>query len=716
MADSTSQSPLASKSRWRRAGKLFVITALGLSLCVAVRVMWQPGSVHAEPAAAPVPPKRPAGAPAARVADASGSGAQFPSAGREKLAIMAVVNKETVTRDELGKQCLWRYGKDVLESMVNRRIIETQCKRQQIVITQQDVDAEIDRMAQRFGFSTPKWLEMLEQERHINPTQYAKDIVWPTLALQRIAASQLTVSEQDLQEAWESQYGETIQARLISCNTRAEAEKIRALAMQNPEDFGNLAKEHSQDRASASVKGLIQPIRKHLGDAELERVAFGLAVGQISEVIQVQNQHAILLCEGRFPPRDVKMDQVRQLLTEAIRDKKLRVAADEVLHALQSKSVVEVVYSDPQKRAANPGIAARIDQTTITMGQLAEECIDRYGIDVLDAHINRRLVEQACKAKKIQVTQAEIDTELSEAAKTLGKADVHTGEADLEAFFMYLADEGLSKELYVYDVIWPTLALRKMVAPQVEVSETDIERGYEANYGPRVRCRAIVMSNQRRAQEVWELARDNPTVDYFSNLAEQYSIEPTSRALRGEIPPIQKWCGEPTLQKEAFELKPGELSSVIQVGENFVILWCEGYTDEDKKFALEEVREFIYADVQQKKTKMLMTRQFDQIREGAQIDNYLAGTTQAPESGRPSMSLDPRVEQTGAAEPRSGSPATAAPVPVTGGRPAPAAPRGPQPATGAAAPRMPQAAPARGPQAAAPRAPQAAPPAGGARR
>jgi parvulin-like peptidyl-prolyl isomerase len=695
MADSTFPSPLARKSRWRRAGKLLLLTAGVLSLVVAVRVGWQPDSAHAEPAAAPAG-KRPSGGPSTRMANASGVEAPLPSSGREKLAIMAVVNKETVTREELAKQCLWRYGKDVLESMVNRRIIEAECVRQKIQITQQDVDAEIDRMAQRFGFSTAKWLEMLEQERHIKPMQYAKDIVWPTLALQRIAASQLTVTEQDLHEAWESQYGETIQARLISCNTKSEAEKVRALAMQNPADFGNLAKVHSKDPASASVKGLIQPIRKHLGDKELERVAFSLTDGQISEVVQVQNQFVILMCEGRFPPRDVKMEQVRKLLTEAIRDKKLRMAADEVLRSLQAKSVVDVVYSDPQKRAAMPGIAAKIDQNTITMGQLAEECIERYGIDVLDAHINRRLVEQACKAKKIQVTPPEIDAELRDAAKTLGKADVHTGEADLDAFFKYLADEGLSKDLYVYDVIWPTLALRKMVAPQVEVSETDIERGYEANYGPRVRCRAIVMSNQRRAQEVWELARDNPTFDYFCNLAEQHSIEPTSRALRGEIPPIQKWCGEPTLQQEAFSLKPNELSGLFQVGENWVMLWCEGYTD-DSKISIEDVRDEIYADVHQKKTKMLMTRQFDQIREVAQIDNYLAGTTQAPEQGRPSMSIDPRVEPTGASEPRAGSPATAAPVPVTGGRPA--------------AP-----APPRGPQAAAPRAPQAAPAAGGARR
>jgi len=35
-----------------------------------------------------------------------------------------------------------------------------------------------------------------------------------------------------------------------------------------------------------------------------------------------------------------------------------------------------------------------------------------------------------------------------------------------------------------------------------------LERGYEANYGPKVRCRAIVLNNQRRAQEVWDKARE----------------------------------------------------------------------------------------------------------------------------------------------------------------------------------------------------------------
>ena len=67
-------------------------------------------------------------------------------------------------------------------------------------------------------------------------------------------------------------------------------------------------------------------------------------------------------------------------------------------------------------------------------------------------------------------------------------------------------------------------------------------------------------------------------MDYFGDLAEEYSIEPSSKSLRGEVPPIRRYGGQPQLEDVAFELKPGELSGIIQLGDKFVILKCEGRT------------------------------------------------------------------------------------------------------------------------------------------
>src|SRR5262249_39933764 len=155
--------------------------------------------------------------------------------------------------------------------------------------------------------------------------------------------------------------------------------------------------------------------------------------GEISEVFQVQNQYCILKCEALIPARPVPMAEAEKLLVEAIRDKKLRLAAQDVFQELQRETVVENIFNDPQKRAKNPGLAATINGHPITMQELAEECIERHGKEILKGVINHRLVEQACQRRKIQITQADMDAEVRRAALigTQPKAD---GSPDLEAW------------------------------------------------------------------------------------------------------------------------------------------------------------------------------------------------------------------------------------------------------------------------------------------
>ncbi len=83
---------------------------------------------------------------------------------------------------------------------------------------------------------------------------------------------------------------------------------------------------------------------------------------------------------------------------------------------------------------------------------------------------------------------------------------------------------------------------------------------------------AIVLSDQRTAQKVWDLARSNPTDQFFGELAAQYSIEPVSRNNLGKVPPLRKHGGQPTLEQEAFALKAGELSGIVASGDQYIIL------------------------------------------------------------------------------------------------------------------------------------------------
>jgi len=162
----------------------------------------------------------------------------------------------------------------------------------------------------------------------------------------------------------------------------------------------------------------------------------------------------------------------------------------------------------------------------------------------------------------------------------------------------------------------------------VEVSEEDLRKGFESNYGERVEVQAIVFSDLRQAQKVWDLARNNNTEPFFSELAQQYSIEPSSRSNNGKVPPIRRYGGSPLIEEEAFKLKPGELSGIVAVDGQFIILRCLGRT-RPVQTDPNAVRAELLKDIQEKKLRVVMTKEFDRLRETAQVDNFLAGSSQS---------------------------------------------------------------------------------------
>ena len=570
--------------------------------------------------------------------------APLPRVEHPQHDVMALVTGQDISREDLINACVRRFGEDVLESLVNKRLIMSHCEKRGITITQQEIAAEVDRMAKRFKLGREQWFEMLENERGISPDEYARDIVWPTLALRKLAAEKVQPTRGEIDQAFDRDFGEMVGARLIAVNNAELANKLHAQLTANPDDFARAAIEHSIDVNSASVGGLIQPIRRHVGDAAIEREAFQLQPGQISPVISVAGQHVILKCEKRIAPRQVARGEIEQQIVEKLKDEKLRGVANELFTKLQNAATTVNVYNNPQLRETMPGVVATVNGDRITMKELGQECLIRHGEEVLETEISQLLLEQALKRASFEVTEADLQAEVSHAAVLAGVVD-EQGNADLEKWFTAITEEqGIKQKQYLRDSVWPSAALKKLTAENVQVTEDDLEKGFEANYGQRVRCRAIVLPSMRRAQEVWDKARRNPSAQYFGDLAHEYSVEPTSKALRGEVPPLQRFGGQPQLEEAAFALQPGQLSGIIQVGDKFVILRAAGGT-EPMDIDMAQVREILRSDIYEKKLRLAMAEKFESIREGSRVDNYLAGTSHSP-PGQAQVRQDSAVRPT----------------------------------------------------------------------
>jgi hypothetical protein len=369
----------------------------------------------------------------------------------------------------------------------------------------------------------------------------------------------------------------------------------------------------------------------HLGDPNLEQIAFSLKEGQISPVIQVANQYIILKCEQQIERTYVSSQhqpQVEGRLKERIRDNKMRMESAQLFQQLQSQAQVANVYNDANLQRQYPGVAALVNGRQITLQELSAECISRHGKETLEGEINRKLLVQELRRRNKRVEEQDIDREVARAAEAYGYSR-KDGTPDIDAWLKAVTEgDGTTVELYVRDAVWPSVALKKLVTHKVQVNDEDMKKGFESNFGERVEVLAIVMSNHRQAQDVWGQARNNPTDQFFGELAHQYSIEPTSRANFGKVPPIRRHGGQPLIEKEAFRLKVGELSGIIAVADKYVILRCLGHT-KPIVTDFDLVKGELHKDIHEKKVRIAMAKEFDRLKEIAQIDNFLTGVSQS---------------------------------------------------------------------------------------
>jgi hypothetical protein len=359
----------------------------------------------------------------------------------------------------------------------------------------------------------------------------------------------------------------------------------------------------------------------------------------------------ILKCEEIMPQQYLSNQQLveqQSRMKDRIKENKLRASAADFFEKKKKEAQIDLILGDKpeqiQKQQQMPGVAAVVNGRQITLAQLADECITRHGSEVLDGEVNRKILQQELNRKQLTIDKPDIDSEVSRAADAYGFVTAD-GKPDMERWLKSVTEQpGATVDLYIRDAVWPSVALKKLVGTRVEVTDEDLRRGYESNYGERVEVQAVVCGDQRQAQKVWEMARNNNTEPMFTELAQQYSIEPSSRANGGKVPPIRRFGGSPLIEEEAFKLKLGDISGIIAVDGQYIILRCLGRT-KPVPTNFNDVRPELVKDIQEKKLRMLMTKEFDRLRETSQVDNFVAGTSQSGARGASPITLGPTPQQ-----------------------------------------------------------------------
>jgi foldase protein PrsA len=273
---------------------------------------------------------------------------------------LARVNSELIGYDSVADECMQRYGQEVLESFINRTIIDQACRKQGISITQAEVNEEIVRIAKKFDIDPANWLRIIQSERHLNAMQYKEDIIWPMLALKRLAGNEVHITEEEMQRVFVREYGERVKARMIMCDKLQRAQDAWNLVMKDHASFGKVARERSIEPTSKALDGQIQPIRRYAGNDNLENEAFKLEEGQISGIIDVSTPEArryvILACEGRTTPivKSIDESQIREQCHKILEDEKTQVAVAKVFERLKKEAQIDNFMTNTSTRGIQP--------------------------------------------------------------------------------------------------------------------------------------------------------------------------------------------------------------------------------------------------------------------------------------------------------------------------------------------------------------------------
>jgi len=302
----------------------------------------------------------------------------------------------------------------------------------------------------------------------------------------------------------------------------------------------------------------------------------------------------------------------------------------------QSQAAASMPYLKMEAVPVNPtDPICIINKEVITRAQLANECVARKGEEILETLISRTLIEQALRAKKLEVTAAEIDQEIDKVAMSvagLGR----------EAWLRTLDKErGISPAQYARDIIYPALALRKLAAPRVQVTAQDLKDAFEAQYGDKLRCRMIMVDKLQTAKEIWEELRKNP--GGFEKVAMERSMDSGSRSLGGLLgEPISRHAhpktvsdaafsqlvdGDPTDKDPNHRPKNGDISGPIQVAEaTWIILKREGLIPaQNVNAADEKIKKQTYDLIYEVKLKEAMGAYMVDLMQAAEVDNKLTG-------------------------------------------------------------------------------------------
>jgi len=204
--------------------------------------------------------------------------------------VVAEVNGEPITRKDWLAILIQRSGQQVLEQLIDERIVEQALRARGIRVEPAEVERRLQQLQETLGGpkAFQEWL--LSQNTDLASFRHWLEL---DIGVERLVEKEVRVSEEDIQRRY-LQENRRITLYHVRVKTEAEAREYRQRVLQKVVDFPSLARTLAQDPLTELRGGLLGTFNYDGLPPAFADIAFALKVGEVSEPIKTEEGYYLL--------------------------------------------------------------------------------------------------------------------------------------------------------------------------------------------------------------------------------------------------------------------------------------------------------------------------------------------------------------------------------------------------------------------------------------
>mgnify|MGYP000276848683 CR=1 FL=1 len=263
--------------------------------------------------------------------------------GMKSNEVVARVGDQKITKEELYNQLVEYYGKNVLESMIADKIVAMEIEKQNITVTDEELQEKLDEFVESYGGE--EYVSMMLSMQGMTMDDLREDML-SYLKRLKLIEPRIEVTDEEISEYFEENKAnfdqpEQVEASHILVDDEETAKEIKK-KLDEGADFAELAAEYSKDTGSAENGGQLGYFGRGKMVEEFENAAFSMEVGQISDPVKTKYGYHIIKVTGKKEAKEATLEDARDEIVEILKEQKL---SSEYSEWLEEKKAEYNVYN-----------------------------------------------------------------------------------------------------------------------------------------------------------------------------------------------------------------------------------------------------------------------------------------------------------------------------------------------------------------------------------